>query len=169
MLRPTPRLSWSSACVACLGAVAAALFWPTQDIPRLRPVIDPQTSGFASPSAGLTAAATAAVSRTELTDAIEGHSADEASDDDQKRSDPADEAVRDAVADGARRAAPAGGDSTQAPWHAYWGVTKRQTAAVPVPQTLPTTYRRASRDGGAPAATPGVGGKAFQSERAIRS
>ena len=153
MLRPTPRLIWSSACVACLGAVAGALFWPTQDIPRLSPLIDPQTPDFASASAGLTASATAPTSRTEPTDTAQEQSSDEAPNEDRTRPDSAGETVRDAVADVSWRADSTGRDLSQAPWRAYWGLTNRETTAVPVPPTLPTTYHRASKGGGEQAST----------------
>ncbi|MCX5793976.1 MAG: hypothetical protein NTY77_00585 [Elusimicrobia bacterium] len=169
MLRHISRLTRSSVCVACLGAVAAALFWPAQDIPRLGPVIAAQTPDSASSAEGPTAAASAPPGRTEPSDEAEDPTSDEASDEARTRSDPAGEPVRDAVADGPWRAAPAGGELIQAPWRAYWGVTKRETAAVPVAQDLPATYRRVSKDGGPRASAPLKQADAFPNGRSLRA
>jgi hypothetical protein len=166
MLRPTPRLIWSSACVACLGAVAGALFWPARDVPRLSPFHDSPLPGYAGAAAGRTDAGAASARGDAAAAAIPQRPSGEAAQAGEPSSDAEAEPVRDAVADGPWRAAQAGQDLAQAPWHAYWAAGPREAADGPVAQALPPRHSRAGWGGAPQAATAGEAGDGPRRERA---
>lgn len=134
MNRRAPRRAWPSACAACLFAVAAALFWPADDVPDLGRAAGSQPDAR---DADLATGRAAAPGRSPS--GVSGRP-DLAAGGSQAETSALE--LRDALASGPRLKAGPPVSWVQAPWHAFWSVARQEPVEVPVLQRAAAISRR---------------------------